>query len=223
MTMNPRIVFGGAAVAVAALWGSATVVDKAPPKVETVKPAPLYGDEVFVLGRRGMGGQITDHATYGFADEARKVCGIRFYVESGSTTTPYSEWLFKKTHRAHQARLIVMVGTSLGGLRVTENAIRWQRDGSGAPVRLLLVDTVPWTPAIPKNVGKDHVVWANKYASELGIGLGGGIPEGTIRDAHHLRGRWLTHGLLIHSPQTKAEVVAEICRGITHPSKRPAR
>lgn len=215
--MNPRLIIAGAGVAIAALWGTATVVQETP-LLEVIKPAPVYGDEVFVLGRRGMGGKFTDHATYGFAEDAAKTCGVRFMVESGSTTQPYSEWLFKKTHRAHKAKLVVFVGTSLGGLRATENAIRWKKEVPDAKARLLLVDTVPWTPAIPSYIGADHVVWHNRFASELGIGLGGGIPKGTVNP----RGRWLTHGAMIHAPQTHKEVVEEICRGITHPAKRPA-
>lgn len=173
-------------------------------------PEIIYGDEVFVLARRGMGGQFTDRATYGFAADARKECGIRFVVESGSTTQPYSEWLFKKSHRAHSAKLVVFVGTSLGGLRATENAIRWQKEVPNGRARLLLIDTVPWTPAIPKNVGKDHVVWRNTAPFQLG----GGRPEGTINDKQHDRPRFLTHGMLIHSQQTHDEVVAEICKGV---------
>ena len=180
-------------------------------------PEVIYGDEVFVLARRGMGGQVTDHATYGFAAEARKECGIRFVVESGSTTQPYSEWLFKKTHRAHKAKLVVFVGTSLGGLRATENAIRWGKEVPNAKARLLLVDTVPWTPAIPKYIGADHVVWRNTAPFQLG----GGRPQGTIADKQHDRPDYTTNGWMIHRPQTHAEVVKEICKGITHPSKRP--
>jgi hypothetical protein len=220
--MNPRIVITAATATIAALFSTATVVDKAPIVMEQLKPAPLYGDEVFVLARRGMGGKFTDHATWNFAADARALCGIRFEVESKSTNDVWSEWIFKKTHRAQRARLVVMVGTSLGGLRTTEHAERWKKDGGGQPVRLLLVDTVPWTGPIPSNVGKDHVVWRNRYASDLRIGLGGGRPKGTIADAQHDRARWLTHGVLIHSPQTRKEVAEEICRGITHPSKRPA-
>ena len=180
---------------------------------QSIKPkAPvIYGDEVFVLARRGMGGQVTDHATYGFAADARKECGIRFVVESGSTTQPYSEWLFKKTHRAHQAKLVVFLGTSLGGLRATENAIRWQKEVPNAKARLLLVDTVPWTPAIPKYIGADHVVWRNTASFQLG----GGRPQGTIADKQHDRPDFATHSWMIHRPQTRAEVVKEICRGIT--------
>lgn len=187
--------------------------------IEDVRPDPkvIYGDEVFVLARRGMGGQLTDHATWYFAADARKLCGIRFAIESGSATQPWSEWLFKnKNHRAYRARLLVFVGTSLGGLRATEHAIRWGKEGNGSRVRLLLVDTVPWTPAIPKNVGSDHVVWRNTVPFQLG----GGRPSGTINDAQHDRPRFLTHGILIHSPQTRKEVAEEICRGITHPDKR---
>ncbi|MGD9729566.1 MAG: hypothetical protein AB7R40_23625 [Nitrospiraceae bacterium] len=190
--------------------------------IEDVRPDPniIYGDEVFVLARRGMGGKSTDHATWYFAADARKLCGIRFEVESRSTApNPWSEWIFRKTHRAQRARLVVFVGTSLGGLRATEHAIRWQKDGGGQPVRLLLIDTVPWTPAIPKNVGKDHVVWRNTVPLQFG----GGRPEGTIDDPQHDRPRFLTHGILIHSPQTRKEVVTEICRGITHPSKRKTK
>jgi hypothetical protein len=189
--------------------------------IEDVRPDPnvIYGDEVFVLARRGMGGQLTDRATWYFAYDAHKTCGIRFMVESGSTTQPYSEWLFKKTHRAHRARLVVFLGTSLGGLRATENAIRWGKEVPNAKARLLLVDTVPWTPAIPKYIGADHVVWRNTLAS-YGVALGGGKPQGTISDKQHDRPAFTTHGLLIHSAQTRKEVAAEICRGITHPSKR---
>lgn len=179
-------------------------------------PNVIYGDEVFLLARRGMGGQFTDHATWYFAYDAHKKCGVRFMVESGSTTKPYSEWLFKKTHRAHRARLVVFLGTSLGGLRATENAIRWGKEVQNAKARLLLVDTVPWTPAIPKYIGADHVVWRNT----LGIDLGGGRPAGTIADAQHDRPSFTTHALIIHRAQTRKEVVAEICRSITHPSKR---
>ena len=206
-----------------ALLAGAFLLAGCEPAQEKAKTAPvvqqdsaLYGDQVFVLARRGMGGKLTDRATYGFALEARKQCGIRFAVESGSATQPWSEWIFKKTHRAQRARLVVFVGTSLGGLRATEHAIRWQKDGGGQPARLLLVDTVPWTPAIPKNVGADHVVWRNTVPFQLG----GGRPDGTINDPQHDRPRFLTHGVLIHAQQTHKEVVEEICRGITHPNKR---
>jgi hypothetical protein len=177
-------------------------------------PAILYGDEVFVLARRGMGGKLTDHATWNFAADARKLCGIRFAVESGQN---WSEWLFKPTHRAHRARLVVFVGTSLGGFVAREHAQRWSYDGNGSRVRLLLIDTVPWTNPIPKNVGADHVVWRNV----LQVDLGGGLPDGTIDDEQHDRTSLLPHALLIHSPQTRKEVAQEICRGITHPNKRP--
>lgn len=185
----------------------------------SVIAAPIYGDEVFMLARRGMGGKVTDRATYGFALAANKMCGVRFVVESGSTTQPYSEWLFRKTHRAHQAKLVVFLGTSLGGLRATENAIRWGKEVPNAKARLLLVDTVPWTPAIPKYIGADHVVWRNTAPFQLG----GGRPIGTINDAQHDRPDFATHGWIIHRPQTHREVVEEICRGITHPSKRETR
>lgn len=175
-------------------------------------PDVIYGDEVFVYARRGMGGQITDRATYGFAAEARKKCGIRFAVESASTTQAYSEWLFKKTHRAHKAKLVVFLGTSLGGLRANENAIRWGREVPNAKARLLLVDTVPWTPAIPKYIGDDHFVWRNTTPFQLG----GGRPQGTKHEVYD----FTTHGWMIHRPQTHKEVVEQICRGITHPSKR---
>lgn len=186
--------------------------------IEDVRPNPniLYGDEVFVYARRGMGGQFTDRATYGFAAEARKRCGIRFNVESGATTMVYSEWLFNPTHRAHRARLVVFLGTSLGGLRATENAIRWSKEVPNARARLLLVDTVPWTPAIPKYIGADHVVWRNTIPGQLG----GGRPRGTINDTQHDRPAFQTHGYRIHNAQTRKEVVAEICRGITHPRER---
>lgn len=177
----------------------------------------IYGDEVFVYARRGMGGQATDRATYGFALEARKQCGIRFNVESRATTQAYSEWLFRKTHRAHEAKLVVFLGTSLGGLRATENAIRWGKEVPNAKARLLLVDTVPWTPPIPKYIGADHVVWRNTALLQLG----GGRPQGTINDKQHDRPVLATHGWTIHRPQTHKEVVQEICRGITHPNKRP--
>lgn len=212
MTAVRKVALGGAAAL--AIVGGFFAEDVK----NVVAPPVIYGDEVFVLARRGMGGQATDRATYGFALAANKQCGVRFVVESGSTTQPYSEWLFRKTHRAHQAKLVVFLGTSLGGLRATENAIRWGKEVPNAKARLLLVDTVPWTPAIPKYIGADHVVWRNTMPFQLG----GGRPIGTIASAHHDRPDFATHGWMIHRPQTRAEVAQEICRGITHPSKRPA-
>jgi hypothetical protein len=181
--------------------------------IEDVRDTRLFGDEVFVLARRGWGGKLTDHATANFAADASKLCGIRFEVASGQA---WSEWLFKPTHRAMKARKIVLVGTSLGGFVAREHAQRWSYDGNGAPVRLLLVDPVPWTNPIPKNVGADHVVWRNTAPFQLG----GGRPEGTIQDAQHDRPAFQSHGYRIHNAQTRKEVAEEICRGITHPRER---
>jgi hypothetical protein len=180
--------------------------------VEDARDTTLYGDQVMVRAYRGMGGQLTDHATWNFAYDAKKLCGVRFYVESGQQTDKAA---FRPGSLTQRARFVVFVGTSLGGYKAREHA-----EAFGKPVRLLLVDTVPWTKPIPKNVGADHVVWRNTLAL-YGAALGGGRPQGTINDKQHDRPDFTTHGLMIHRQQTRKEVAAEICRGITHPNKRP--
>lgn len=161
----------------------------------------IYGDEVRVRLYRGMGGKLTDHATYGFGEAARKKCGVRFYVESGQQT---DKGAFSKFVR--EGKLVIFVGTSLGGYKAREHAAAFGPQHA----RLLLIDPVPWTKPIPKNVGNDHVVWRNTAPFQLG----GGKPQGTVND----RPSFATHGWLIHRKQTHDEVVTEICRGVT---KRP--
>ena len=180
--------------------------------IEDVRDNTLYGDQVMVRAYRGMGGRLTDHATWYFAADAKQLCGVRFWVESGQQTDKAA---FRPGSLTQQARFVVFVGTSLGGFKAREHAEHY-----GKPARLLLIDTVPWTRPIPKNVGKDHVVWRNTLASFFGVALGGGKPQGTISDKQHDRPAFNTHGLLIHSAQTRKEVAQEICRGITHPNKR---
>lgn len=167
----------------------------------------IYGDEVRVRLYRGMGGKLTDHATYGFGEAARKRCGVRFYVESGQQTDKGAFGSFVRG-----GKLVIFVGTSLGGYKAREHAAAFGPQHA----RLLLVDTVPWTKPIPANVGKDHVVWRNTAPFQLG----GGRPLGTIDDAQHDRPSFATHGWIIHRQQTHDEVVTEICRGVT---KRPEK
>lgn len=167
----------------------------------------IYGDEVRVRLYRGLGGRLFDRATDRFGLDANKLCGVRYYVESQNGMDTAA---LKPNSAVRNAKFVVFVGTSMGGEKARDMAAALSPKKS----RLLFVDTVPWTQPIPKSVGADHVVWR-------GIGpLGKGRPEGTINDKQHDRPRFLTHGAIIHSAQTREEVVTEICRGITHPKHR---
>lgn len=165
-------------------------------------PAPpevIYGDEVRVRLYRGLGGRVFDHATDNFGLQARKRCGIRYYVESqqGMDTAALAP-----DSAVRNAKKVIFVGTSMGGEKARDMAAAF----SPKKVDLLLVDTVPWTKPIPKNV-QNQVTWRNTWIGQLG----GGKPAGTKDD----RPRGGTHGGVIHAQQTHDEVVAEICKGIT--------
>jgi hypothetical protein len=166
------------------------------------KPVPevIYGDEVRVRLYRGLTGRFADHATDQFGLSARKLCGIRYYVEGQAGTDNYA----LTSPSIRDAKKLIFVGTSMGGKKARDMAEAVKR-----PVDLLLVDTVPWTEPIPANV-KNQVTWRNTWPFQLG----GGKPRGTKDD----RPRAGTHGYVIHAQQTHDEVVAEICKGIT---KRP--
>jgi hypothetical protein len=171
---------------------------------QVVAPDVIFGDEVRVRLYRGLGGRAFDRATDNFGLEARKRCGVRYYV-AGQAGTDTSALAANSAVR--KAKKVVLVGTSMGGkkARDTAEALAPQK------VDLLLVDTVPWTGAIPANV-VNQVTWRNTWPFQLG----GGKPQGTKDD----RPRAGTHGGVIHALRTHEEVVDEICRGITHPSKR---
>jgi hypothetical protein len=196
----------------------------APQIAPPAAPAVLYGDRVMVRLYRGWTGKFADHATDRFALEAKRLCGIRFYVDSGQE---WDEAAFRKGSLTMRAEKVVFVGTSLGGFRAREHSQRWSYDGSGAPVRLLLIDPVPWTNPIPKVVGNDYVLWVNTAPAVFGGGIPAGVNSkldpktGKPVDPQRFRPSFSTHGILIHSPTTRQEVAEEICRGVTHPNKRP--
>jgi hypothetical protein len=190
------------------------------PAPVVVADTRLYGDEVMVRAFRGWTGRFADWATDDFVLDAKKLCGARFYPSSGQD---WDEAAFRKGSLTMRAKKVVFLGTSLGGFRAREHAQRWSYDGSGAPVRLLMVDPVPWTRPIPKVVGDDYVLWVNTNPIRI---FGGGVPEGTKTGpdgtrSQNYRPSFSEHGILIHSATTRREVAEEICRGVTHPNQRP--
>lgn len=188
--MNKKIIAG---VVAAATAGGAYYA---------VQPPVIYGDEVRVRLYRGLTGRLNDHATDVFGLSARKTCGIRYYVEGQAGMDRAA---LAPNSAVRNAKKVILVGTSAGGRKARDMA------EALAPkaVDLLLVDTVPWTKPVPKNV-ENQVTWRNTWLFQLG----GGKPLGTKDD----RPRGGTHGGVIHAQQTHDEVVAEICRGVT---KRP--
>lgn len=167
---------------------------------ENTKPAEVvYGDEVRVRLYRGLTGRALDRATDNFGLQARKRCGVRYYVEGQAGTDSAA---LAPNSAVRTAKKVILVGTSMGGKKARDmaEALAPQK------VDLLLVDTVPWTGPIPKNV-QNQVTWRNTWPFQLG----GGKPAGTKDD----RPRGGTHGGVIHAQQTMNEVVAAICKGVT--------
>lgn len=94
----------------------------------------------------------------------------------------------------------------MGGEKAVEVATAEGKKGRQVDL-LLTIDPVPWVDPKPSNV-LAHINWHN-----IGGGLGGGTPPGTIPTANI--GVRMEHVTLINSQAVHDRAVKEICKLVT--------